>query len=255
MMEATFLSAAERETLALLCDTLIPALEAAPDEDPRLMGLSAAHMNLGAFVEQALGGTLDDDGRTEVRQFLRMLEEPAFNGVTAGVWGMFSSLTLEGRTRLLYAFSMHRLPQVRRAFAGLSRLCLSLFYSLDLPEAPPNPTHAVLGYQRSPQPVRHEEHPIELLSVDDRPITCDVLIVGSGAGGGVAAAELTRAGYDVLVVEKGDRFTAHDFDGREFMAQQRLYERQGALTSADGSILLLAGSTLGGAPPSAGQAA
>lgn len=246
MLEATFLSAAERETLAALCDTLIPALEASPDEDPRLMGLSASHLNLAAIVEQALAGTLDEDGRTEVLWFLRMLEQPAFNGVAAGVWGMFSGLTLEGRTRLLYAFSTHRLPQVRRAFAGLSRLSLSLFYSLDLPEAPPNPTHAVLGYQRSPRPVRHEEHPIELSSVDDRPITCDVLVVGSGAGGGVAAAELARAGYDVLVVEKGDRFTAHDLDGRELMAQQRLYERQGALTSADGSILLLAGSTLGG---------
>lgn len=246
MRETSFLSSAERGTLALLCDTLVPALEAAPDEDPRLMGLSAAHLNLGAIVEQALGGTLDEDGQKEVQQFLRMLEQPAFNGVTAGVWGMFSGLTLEGRTRLLYAFSAHPLSPVRRAFAGLSRLVLSLFYSLDLPEAPPNPTHAVLGYQRSAQPGRPEEHPIELMSVDDRPISCDVLVVGSGAGGGVAASELARAGYDVLVVEKGDRFTAHDFDGREFMAQQRLYERQGALTSADGSILVLAGSTLGG---------
>src|SRR5262249_11038391 len=127
-----------------------------------------------------------------------------------------------------------------------SRLVLSLFYSLDLPEAPPNPTHAVLRYERSRQPVRHEEHPIELLSVDDRPISCDVLVVGSGAGGGVAAAELARAGSRVLVGERGARFTAHDFDGRELMAQQRLYERQGALTSTDGSVLLLAGSTLGG---------
>ena len=245
-MEATFLSDTERETLAALCDTLIPALEASADEDPRLMALSAAKTGLCTIVEQALAETLDDDGRTEVRQFLRMLEQPAFNGVTAGVWGMFGGLTLERRTSLLYAFSTHRVPQVRRAFAGLSRLVLSLFYSLDLPEAPPNPTHAVLKYERSIPTARHEEHPIDLLSVDDRPITCDVLIVGSGAGGGVAAAELARAGYDVLVVEKGDRFTPHDFDGREFMSQRRLYERQGALTSADGSILLLAGSTLGG---------
>jgi choline dehydrogenase-like flavoprotein len=244
-MESTFLSASERQTLALLCDTLIPALEAAPDEDPRLMGLSAAQLNISGYVEQALAGTLDDGGRAEARKFLRMLEEPAFNGVTAGVWGMFSGLTLEGRTRVLHAFSNHLLPQIRGAFAGISRLALSLFYSLDLPEAPPNPTHALLGYARSPRPVRHED-PIELLSVESGPITCDVLVIGSGAGGGVAASELARAGHDVLVVEKGDRFTAHDFDGRELMAQQRLYERQGALTSADGSVLVLAGSTLGG---------
>jgi choline dehydrogenase-like flavoprotein len=246
MTQATFLSAAEQKTLAMLCDTLIPALDASPDEDPLIMRLSASDMNLSVIVEQALSRTLDDDGRAEVRQFLRMLEEPAFNGVTAGVWGMFSALTIEARTRLLYAFSTHRLSQIRGAFAGLSRLALSIFYSLDMPEVP-NPAHAALRYQLSPQPVRQEEDPIELMSVDDdRPITCDVLIVGSGAGGGVAAAELTKAGYDVLVVEKGERFMEREFDGREFTAQQRLYERQGALTSADGSILVLAGSTLGG---------
>lgn len=246
MTQSTFLSAAEQKTLAMLCDTIVPTLEPSPDEDPLLMRLSASDMNLSVIVEQALVRTLDDAGRAEVRQFLRMLEEPAFNGVTAGVWGMFSALTLEARTRLLYAFSTHKLSPIRGAFAGLSRLTLSLFYSLDMPEVP-NPTHGVLGYQLSPQPVRQEEDPIELMSVDDdRPITCDVLVVGSGAGGGVVAAELTKAGYDVLVVEKGERFTEREFDGREFTAQQRLYERQGALTSDDGSILILAGSTLGG---------
>src|SRR4051812_9284040 len=112
-MPATFLSDAERATLAVLCDTLIPALEASPDEDARLMGLSATHVNLASYIEQGLG-TLDDDARTDVQRFLRMLEEPAFNGVTGGVWGMFSGLTLEGRTRLLSAFSTHRIPQVRQ---------------------------------------------------------------------------------------------------------------------------------------------
>ncbi len=245
-MKDKFLTDAERATLVVLCDTLIPSLEASPDEDARLMEMSASHVNLGDMVERALAGTLDDAGRAEVQQFLRMLEQPAFNGVAGGVWGMFSGLTLEARTRLLFAFSAHRIPQVRRAFAGLSRLVLSLFYSLDLPEAPPNPTHALLGYERAQPSVRVEEPPIDLLSVDDRPISCDVLVVGSGAGGGVAAAELAKAGFDVLVVEKGDRVTAHEHDGREFMAQQRLYERQGALTTADGSVLVLAGSTLGG---------
>ena len=249
-MTARFLSDAERATLGLVCDTLVPALEPGPDDDATLMALSAAHCDLSGLVEEALAATLDDDGQAELRRFLRMLEQPAFNGLTGGVWGMFSALTLEARTRLLQAFAGHRLPPVRRAFAGLSRLALSLFYSLDLPEAPPNPTHAVLGYQRFLPTVRHEERPLDLLTVDDRgadrSLTCDVLVVGSGAGGGVAAAELARAGHDVLIVEKGDRSTPHDFDGRELMAQQRLYERGGGLTTADGGVLIMAGSTLGG---------
>ena len=32
---------------------------------------------------------------------------------------------------------------------------------------------------------------------------CDVLIVGSGAGGATTAAVLAEAGYDVLIVEEG----------------------------------------------------
>lgn len=244
-MESTFLSPAERETLAVLCDTLIPSLEAEGGDDPRLMAISAGHIKLGDIVEQAMLRTLDDDGRREVQTLLRMLEEPAANGLATGVWGMLSGLTLEGRTRLLYALSTHRLPLARQAFAGISRLALSLFYSAERPDAP-NPTHAFLRYRRAPQPPRHDESSIELVQVDDRPITCDVLVVGSGAGGGVAAAELARAGFDVLVVEKGERVPERQVDGSEFYAQQRLFERQGALTSADRSILILAGSTLGG---------
>ncbi|MCU0655105.1 MAG: GMC family oxidoreductase N-terminal domain-containing protein [Polyangiaceae bacterium] len=244
-MQGSFLSAAERATLALLCDTLLPSLDPLPGEDPRLMGISAAHLNLSSIIEDALGRTLDEDGKTEVRQFLRMLEQPAFNGATAGVWGMFSGLTLEGRTSLLQAFATHKIPLIRRAFAGLSRLTLSLFYSLDLPDLP-NPTHPALGYRLPVQQARHEERPLKLLSVEQRTLSCDVLVVGSGAGGGVAAAELARAGHDVLVIEKGGAFPAQEVDGREFLAQQRLYERNGALTSADGSVAILAGSTLGG---------
>ena len=39
----------------------------------------------------------------------------------------------------------------------------------------------------------------------------DVCIIGSGAGGGPVALELARAGYDVVVLEKGPWFTERDF--------------------------------------------
>ena len=41
--------------------------------------------------------------------------------------------------------------------------------------------------------------------------TVDFVVVGSGAAGGVMARELSRAGFDVLVLEQGPRFTAADF--------------------------------------------
>jgi choline dehydrogenase-like flavoprotein len=41
--------------------------------------------------------------------------------------------------------------------------------------------------------------------------TVDFVVVGSGAAGGVMARELSRAGFDVIVMEQGPRFTAADF--------------------------------------------
>jgi len=41
--------------------------------------------------------------------------------------------------------------------------------------------------------------------------TVDFVVVGSGAAGGVMARELAQAGFDVLVLEQGPRFTAADF--------------------------------------------
>jgi len=41
--------------------------------------------------------------------------------------------------------------------------------------------------------------------------TVDFIVVGSGAAGGVMARELSQAGFEVLVLEQGPRFTAADF--------------------------------------------
>ena len=42
-------------------------------------------------------------------------------------------------------------------------------------------------------------------------LRADVVVVGSGAGGGPAAAVLAEAGLDVLVLEAGPRLEAADF--------------------------------------------
>ena len=45
-----------------------------------------------------------------------------------------------------------------------------------------------------------------------KPLSCDVLVVGSGAGGSTVAYALARAGAKVLVVEKGPYHTLADFE-------------------------------------------
>ncbi len=62
---------------------------------------------------------------------------------------------------------------------------------------------------------------------------CDVVIVGSGAGGAVAAAELAAAGLDVIVLEAGDHYNRDNYPDDHLEAIAELY-RDGGLTIAEG---------------------
>ncbi len=62
---------------------------------------------------------------------------------------------------------------------------------------------------------------------------CDVVIVGSGAGGAVAAATLAEAGLDVIVLEAGESFNRESYPQDPLEAIARLY-RDGGLTIAAG---------------------
>jgi choline dehydrogenase-like flavoprotein len=62
---------------------------------------------------------------------------------------------------------------------------------------------------------------------------CDVVIVGSGAGGAVAAAELAAAGLEVVVLEAGDHYNRDNYPQDRLAAISELY-RDGGLTIAEG---------------------
>ena len=60
------------------------------------------------------------------------------------------------------------------------------------------------------------------------------------------AAELAQAGKSVLVLEMGGYRNESDFNQLEMPGYQELYYGGGLAASEDGSIAILAGSTLGG---------
>lgn len=62
---------------------------------------------------------------------------------------------------------------------------------------------------------------------------CDVVIVGSGAGGAIAAATLAEAGLDVIVLEAGGSFDRESYPAEPLDAIASLY-RDGGLTIAEG---------------------
>jgi choline dehydrogenase-like flavoprotein len=81
----------------------------------------------------------------------------------------------------------------------------------------------------------------------DAVLDADVVIVGSGAGGAVMAAELAEAGFDVIVLEEGSYYQTRDFTADSSAMARQLY-RDGGATAALGNppILYQEGSAVGG---------
>ena len=80
----------------------------------------------------------------------------------------------------------------------------------------------------------------------DETVEADVCIVGSGAGGGVIAAELAAAGRSVVVLEAGEYLDDADFDGYEIGAYQRSYLAGGPFPTVEGQVSIVAGAGVGG---------
>lgn len=80
-------------------------------------------------------------------------------------------------------------------------------------------------------------------------VTADVVVVGSGAGGGTVAQELVplaQQGKRVLVLERGPRFSDHEFNGNELKMADSLYLDSGGFLTADGAMTLAVGQAYGG---------
>src|SRR5450631_705417 len=66
-------------------------------------------------------------------------------------------------------------------------------------------------------------------SIADLKLRYDVVVVGSGYGGGVAASRLARCGKRVAVLERGREFSIGDFPDRLIEAQEQFQvSRNGA---------------------------
>ncbi|HEX5276665.1 MAG TPA: GMC family oxidoreductase [Fluviicoccus sp.] len=81
----------------------------------------------------------------------------------------------------------------------------------------------------------------------DSVIETDVVIIGSGAGGGTAAEILTQAGLKVLIIEEGPLKTSDSFkDMDEARAYRELYQEGAGRATSDGAIAVLQGRAVGG---------
>jgi len=74
----------------------------------------------------------------------------------------------------------------------------------------------------------------------------DILIIGSGCGGAIAAAKFSENGYRITLVEEGPYMTQKDFNQNSRQLVPKMYRRGGGLATDDMSMRILQGSTFGG---------
>ena len=236
-----FLSDRERDTLNVICDTLVPALS----DDTALMDYQPAAHESVQRLEALLENVTSEADQRDLKLLLSALNNRLFNGVTSGTWASLKDMTLTEREALLKKWATSPIALQRKAVKGIKQLALFLAYTND-PSGKDRPYWTDIDYPGAPGGADSPRQIEPFVIHDNRTLIADVLVIGSGAGGGVVAGELATAGYDVIVAEKGGHNEDRDFDGNELHASKNLFEKQGVLTTADSDITVLAATTLGG---------
>lgn len=187
----------------------------------------------------------------------------------------FSEISLEKREQVLKNWSRQRfLFPLRLFFAIMKIFCFFIFFSRT-DDNLENPAWDAIGYhvetkeyvKKPPKerPIRkgivetmYENDSTLVQSLSQRGIKviedqknickvkCDVVIIGSGCGGGVTAAVLASSGYKVLILEKGNYFEPEDYSSLEGPSMSEQYESGGVMSTIDAKVMILAGSTVGG---------
>jgi choline dehydrogenase-like flavoprotein len=117
-----------------------------------------------------------------------------------------------------------------------------------LPGAPADedPVARVADPATAPIPAPTRSALRDLAPPRDYILRVEVVVIGTGAGGAVAACRLAEAGHDVLVLESGELVADADFDEHEASLAERLYADGGTRATDDQSVGMLQGAVVGG---------
>jgi hypothetical protein len=198
-----------------------------------------------ATVERILGNHVHDEGRNGFGMIMSALNTRAGSLIMTGSITPIQDQPVEFREKVLRGWDTSRLPPLRAIYRGLTAMVKKCWVSSSPTIGP------VLGFPRIPvhgQPADGFQYEFLQFTPGDKPetIETDVVIVGSGCGGSVAAKNLAEAGYRVLVVEKSYSYPTNVFPMTPSDGFTNMFENGGAVSTDDGSMAVLAGSTWGG---------
>lgn len=199
----------------------------------------------------------DEQTAARFERFFAQLPEVSQTAMKGVLWSL-GAASLAGRRRNLDALSDGELEQLIEKWRTGSypqRMAMKLLTSpLKLAHyddrAMFESVHAIhtLPLAKADQP----RHVLErTMRAEDLPaqetIECDVVVIGTGAGGAVVARELAEQGHAVVLLEEGEYRTRADFTGRMSDAQRKMYRDFGAtVTLGNTNIPVPIGMTVGG---------
>jgi choline dehydrogenase-like flavoprotein len=255
----------QNETLGALADCILEAAPTGHESRAEFLARCSARLHTLPLHRRALMGTaLDLLGSRTAALLAGCPPRP------------FAQLTATQQHRCCLAWTESALPPIRSAWQAIRRLVLTVHYALPevagavgydgpfqarqqfrpfegpLPDGPRiTPTEPVargpviLPGALSPEPLPAGVHRGASLTTD-LSRRADVVVIGTGAGGAVAAATLAEAGYDVVVIESGSWVTRADFTEQDAALTERLFADGGLRATDDGAISLLQGGAVGG---------
>ena len=228
------MSDVRREVMRAICDTVCPALERADDPDG-FWARSGSDVGAPEALGEVIAG-MPPQQREGLEQLLDGLARMGFVGASR-----------RSREQLLRNLTTLG-PAAVAGGQALMGLGLFLSYGLPDPQTGHNAFWQTFGYP-GPSGVP-EAGPRAVTPLvpegEEAAYEADAVIVGTGAGGGVIAAALARAGQRVLLLDMGGLFDESDFNQYELWAYQNLYWRGGPNPTADMNVSLYAGTSFGG---------
>lgn len=183
--------------------------------------------------------------RKELVMVLNVLNTRAGSLALTGYLTPISDQPTHIREAIIQSWSTARLGPIRQLHRSLTILSKQTWVKI-------SPSlRRVIGVPHVPvnmKPGKGYDYEFLQFPPGDKPqvIETDVVIVGSGCGGGVSAKNLAEAGHRVLVVEKAYHWTPDHFPMSEANGWNHLFMNGAFISSDDTSLSIVAGQSWGG---------
>lgn len=234
----------EKRAFSVAFDTLIPSIENKV-ENSAFWSRNASDINaVDTLID--LANSFELEHQKELKDLAKLLCSPLCGLTGTFKFKPFANLDFDTRTQLLQKWSTSSLPQLRKGFNALKKLAGFIFYGKIIGNK--NPNWEAIDYEGPADTSKlNNVDSLNFLKITNgEDISCDTVVVGSGAGGSVVASILAKKGETVIVVDKGPYLKPNEITQQEMPMIRKLYERQGTLASEDGGTSIFAGSCIGG---------